>query len=86
MARQAHLEAAKYHLDAASKHLEAAAKYNDGDEDEGERQSEAAQAASRIADDRSTRAHGESKMAARRKMVWVGNSVAGRAVGKETKH
>jgi hypothetical protein len=86
MARQAHLEAAKLHLEAAGKHLDAAARYSEGNDDEAVRQSEEARAASRIADSKSTEAHGESKKIARKKLVWVGNSVAGRAVGNETKN
>jgi hypothetical protein len=84
MARQAHLEAAKHHLETARLHLDAANKYSDGDPDGAERYSEEARAAAKIADSKSAEAHGKSRMIARKSLVWVGNSVAGRATMKDS--
>jgi hypothetical protein len=69
MARQAHLEAAKYHLDAARMHLEAAGKYHEGDRDAAEMHSHEAWAAAKVAEDKSTEAHGESMRDARARVV-----------------
>ncbi len=51
MAREAHLEAAKYHLDAASKHLAAVGCYNEGDVQGAEKYSEEAWVASQFAEE-----------------------------------
>jgi hypothetical protein len=69
MTRQAHLKAAQQHIEAASKHIAAAGKHEDGDHEAAERQSADARATSKIADDKSMQAHGESKRIARKEMV-----------------
>jgi hypothetical protein len=69
MAREAHLEAAKYHLDAASKHLAAVGRYNEDDPYGAERHSEEAIVASEFADVKSIEAHRQALMAAKVKMV-----------------
>jgi hypothetical protein len=84
MARQAHLEAVKHHLEAARLHLNAANKYTDGDPEGAEKYSDEARAAAKIADSKSAEAHGKSRMDARKNLVWVGSSVAGRAAVKDS--
>ena len=69
MAREAHLEAAKYHLDAASKHLAAVGCYNDGDVHEAEKYSEEALVSSQFAENQSAEAHRKSTMAVKMKLV-----------------
>jgi hypothetical protein len=69
MARQAHLKAAQQHIEAASKHIAAAGKHGDGDHEAAERQSATARAMSKIADEKSAEAHGESKKVAKKEMV-----------------
>jgi len=69
MAREAHLEAAKYHLDAASKHLAAVGRYNQDDPYGAQRHSEAAKVASEFADVKSIEAHRQAMMAAKMKLV-----------------
>jgi hypothetical protein len=85
MARQAHLEAAKHHLEAASMHLDVAGQYRDGNREEAERQEEVAWAASKVAEEKSAEAHGEFRKTAAENLVWVANSVAGRAAEKDPK-
>ena len=69
MARNAHLEAAKYHLEAASQHLAAVDRYNEGDPDGAERHSDEARLTSQFADVKSMEAHTMAMMAARAKLV-----------------
>lgn len=68
MARQAHLEAARYHLEAANMHLEVANNYRNGDQDAAQVHSREAWAASQVADLKSAEAHAESKRSARAKL------------------
>jgi hypothetical protein len=69
MAREAHLEAAKFHLDAASKHLAAVEKYNEGDIRGAERHSEDAWMASQFADGKSIEAHRQATNAVKMKLI-----------------
>jgi hypothetical protein len=69
MAREAHLEAAKYHLDAASKHLAAVGRYNEDDPYGAQQHSEAARAASEFAGVKSVEAHRQAMIATKVKMV-----------------
>jgi hypothetical protein len=69
MAREAHLEAAKYHIEAASKHLAAVERYNEGDVLGAERHSQDAWVASQFADGKSVEAHRKSTVALRMKLV-----------------